>query len=89
MNQDQAKQLADEALNILASALELGESETLRAYLTAMGRFHQYSWGNALLIASQRPTATHVAGFHTWRKFGRHVRKGEKGIMILAPVVVR
>ena len=58
-------------------------------YLAVMGRFHQYSWGNALLIASQRPAATRVAGFQTWRKLGRHVRKGEKGIMILAPVVVK
>lgn len=84
MNQDQAKQLADEALNKLAAALEQGQSETLRAYLAVMSRFHQYSWGNALLIASQRPTATRVAGFHTWRKLGRHVRKGEKGTVLLA-----
>ena len=89
MNQDQAKQLADEALNKLAAALEQGHSETLRMYLAVMGRFHQYSLGNALLIASQRPAATRVAGFQTWRKLGRHVRKGEKGIMILAPVVVK
>lgn len=89
MNQDQAKELADQALNKLASAIEQGHSETLRTYLAVMGRFHRYSWGNALLIASQRPTATHVAGFQTWRKLGRHVRKGEKGIMILAPVVVK
>lgn len=54
-----------------------------------MGRFYRYSWGNALLIATQRPDATRVAGFHTWRKLGRSVRKGEKGIMILAPVVVK
>ena len=89
MTHENAKMLADEALSKLAIALEHGHSETLRAYLTLMGKFHQYSWGNALLIASQRPTATRVAGFHTWRKLGRHVKKGEKGIMILAPVVVK
>jgi antirestriction protein ArdC len=89
MTHENAKKLADEALEKLAAALEQGHSEALRAYLAVMGRFHQYSWGNSLLIASQRPTATRVAGFHTWRRLVRHVKKGEKGIMILAPVVVK
>ena len=40
-----------------------------------------------MLIASQKATATHVAGFHTWHKLGRFVKKGEKGILILAPIV--
>jgi hypothetical protein len=51
-----------------------------------MGRFRRYSWNNVLLIASQRPNASHVAGFHAWHDLGRNVKKGEKGIMILAPV---
>src|SRR5436305_11964776 len=89
MKHEQAKSLADEALNKLAAAIEQGHSEALRAYLAVMGRFYRYSWGNALLIATQRPDATRVAGFHTWRRLGRAVRKGEKGIMILAPVVVK
>jgi len=42
-----------------------------------------------MLIASQKPTASHVAGFHAWHKLGRFVKKGEKGIMILAPIVRR
>jgi antirestriction protein ArdC len=54
-----------------------------------MGRFHRYSWGNTLLIATQRPDATHVAGFHAWHQLGRSVKKGEKGIMILAPMMVK
>ena len=45
--------------------------------------------GNVMLIASQKPTATHVAGFNAWHKQGRFVKKGEKGILILAPVVRR
>jgi antirestriction protein ArdC len=69
--------------------MEEGRSEALKNYLRAMSRFHRYSWGNCLLIFSQRPHATHVAGFHTWLKLGRHVRKGEKGIVILAPMVGR
>lgn len=87
MNTEQAKQLADNALNLLAEALERGQSDTLKRYLATMGRFHNYSFGNCMLIAVQRPDATHVAGFHAWLKFQRHVRKGEKGIVILAPMV--
>ena len=54
-----------------------------------MSRFRRYSWGNVLLIASQRPTATHVSGYHMWNQLGRSVKKGEKGIMIFAPMVVK
>jgi len=52
-----------------------------------MARFHRYSLHNVCLIVAQRPTETRVAGFHTWRTLGRFVRKGEKGIAILAPIV--
>ena len=54
-----------------------------------MARFHKYSFHNICLITAQCPTATRVAGFHTWRTMGRFVRKGEKGIAILAPIVGR
>ena len=54
-----------------------------------MAQFHNYSWNNQLLIAMQCPTATRVAGFHTWRKMNRFVRKGEKGITILAPCIYK
>jgi len=87
MNTDQAKQLADNALTMLIEALGKGQSDTLKRYLAAMGRFRNYSFGNCMLIAAQKPDATHVAGFHSWLKFQRHVRKGEKGIVILAPMV--
>jgi antirestriction protein ArdC len=70
-------------------ALERGESEALKNYLRVMSRFHRYSWGNILLIHIQRPDATRVAGFHAWHRLQRHVRKGEKGIVILAPMVGR
>src|SRR5262249_40508481 len=69
--------------------LDEGHSAQLTALLKTMARFHQYSWHNVWLIAAQRPTATRVAGFHAWRWLGRHVRKGEKGITILAPVLGR
>src|SRR6266849_204046 len=89
MADDKAGKMAEEALNRLSAALEAGSSETLNQYLAAMGRFHRYSWGNVLLITSQRPDATQVAGFHTWHDLGRWVKKGEKGIMIFAPVLVK
>ena len=89
MKAEQAKKLADKALNDLAAALEQGKSDTLAAYLAMMGRFHSYSFGNVLLVMTQKPDATHVAGYRTWRKLGRYVRKGEHGILIIAPMVVR
>ncbi len=89
MNTDQAKTLSENALTRLMDALEHGQSEVLKVYLAVMSRFHKYSWGNILLIYTQRPDATHVAGFHSWLKLQRHVRKGEKGIVILAPMVGR
>jgi antirestriction protein ArdC len=75
------------AADKLLDALRQGRSEAMADYLRVMGRFHRYSFNNVLLIAQQRPTASHVCGFKTWLSFGRHVRKGEKGIQILAPIV--
>ncbi len=89
MADDRVRKLAEEALNRLSADLEAGKSESLRNYLASMSRFHRYSWGNVLLIASQRPNATQVAGFHTWHDLERWVKKGEKGIMIFAPVLVK
>jgi antirestriction protein ArdC len=87
MKIEQAKQIANKAIEELSQALERGQSQTLKNYLAAIGRFHCYSLRNVMLIASQKPTATHVAGFHAWRTLGRFVKKGEQGIMILAPIV--
>lgn len=89
MNTEQAKQLSESAFDRLMTALEQGQSAMLKQYLAVMSRFRRYSWGNILLIYSQRPEATHVGGFHFWLTLGRHVRKGEKGIVILAPMVGR
>jgi hypothetical protein len=82
-----AQVLIKHAVDYLIEQLEGGKSETLSAYLNAMARFHSYSFGNILQIARQRPTATRVAGIRTWNELGRFVRKGEKGIQILAPMV--
>ena len=69
--------------------MDAGNSEQLTAFLECLARFHRYSYGNILLISLQRSGATRVAGFQAWKKLGRHVRKGESGIKILAPVVHR
>jgi antirestriction protein ArdC len=61
-------------------------SEGWQQWLKTRSRFHRYSLRNTLLIAFQCPHATHVAGFRKWLELGRCVRKGEKGIRILAPV---
>lgn len=87
MKVEQAKQIASNAIEQLRQALEAGHSERLNEYLAAMARFRRYSCGNVMLIASQKPNATHVAGFHAWHKLGRFVKKGEKGILILAPII--
>ncbi len=76
-----------QAVDFLIQQLEAGKSETLTAYLGAMARFHNYSFGNIVAIARQRPTATRVAGFGTWKEMGRFVKRGEKGIQILAPMI--
>jgi antirestriction protein ArdC len=89
--QPQQRQTAKEiiAANVksLIEQLEAGHSDALTAYLDAMSRFHSYSFGNVLEIARQRPIATRVAGMYAWNQLGRRVKKGEKGIRILAPII--
>ena len=60
-------------------------SEKYGEYLKTMTKFHRYSFNNTLLIAMQRPEATLVTGYRNWQSMGRQVKKGEKGITILAP----
>lgn len=78
-------------MNEITKMLEEGvhkvfESDNYKNYLNTMSKFHNYSMNNTLLIARQNPDATLVAGFKSWEKnFGRHVKKDEKGIKILAP----
>jgi len=85
--QQTAKEAIAANVQALIEQLEQGHSEGLTAYLTAMGRFHNYSFGNILEIARQKPNATRVAGLHAWNQLSRKVKKGERGIRILAPVI--
>lgn len=74
----------------LVNAVEsLTTGDEWRKMLDVARRFHTYSPNNIWLIFAQRPDATRVAGFHTWRKLGRSVQAGEHGIAILAPCVYR
>ncbi len=88
-NADDIKAKTDTALEALMADLQQGRSESLKRYLGVMGKFHNYSFGNQMLIALQKPDATHVAGFRAWNRFNRYVRKGQHGILILAPLVGR
>jgi N-terminal domain of anti-restriction factor ArdC len=89
MNADDLKKITTESLKQLAQLLEQEHSDRLTSLLKTMARFHRYSLNNICLIVAQRPAATRVAGYHTWRSLGRFVRKGEKGIAILAPILRR
>ncbi len=81
------KQKVKEITDKLEEGLkELFESEKYKNYLSTMSKFHNYSFNNTLLIALQRLDASLVAGYQAWQKnFNRHVKRGEKGIRILAP----
>jgi len=63
------------------------QSANFRLFLATMAKFHDYSYGNLILIMMQNPDATKVAGYNTWKDLGRQVMKGEKGIAIMAPIM--
>jgi len=65
-------------------------SEEMVRYLEFCAKFgYQYSASNVFLILLARPDASHVAGFNAWKQMGRFVKRGEKGIAILAPMLYR
>jgi len=64
---------------------QLRSSEGWRRWLRTRRHFHAYSFGNQLLIAMARPTATRVAGFRAWLKLGYAVQRGERAIKVWAP----
>ena len=69
-----------------AGITNLFQSDQYAAYLRAISKLHQYSYGNILLIKLQCPHFSMVAGYGDWkRKYGRYVKAGETGITILAP----
>jgi hypothetical protein len=86
VNSECIKKVTNQAIEHLVEALNAGHSEALTRYLAAMAKFRAYSFLNVLLILKQSPNAGRVAGYRTWQSFGRQVKQGEKGIMILAPM---
>ena len=84
-----------EALDDVSKQVEEGirkafTNDNYRDFLKVVSRFHTYSFNNTVLIAAQKPDATMCTGFNAWKfKYGRHVKKGEKGIRIITPVKVK
>lgn len=80
------KKLTDQIEAGIKALFQSGDLEKYQAYLRTMSHFHHYSVNNQMLIFSQCPHATLVAGYQKWQnQFSRHVLRGEKGISILAP----
>ena len=88
-NKEDVLKCVDSALGNLEQALSQGHSDGLKNYLKFLSAFHSYSFRNMMLIFMQNPDASLVAGYKAWQKLGRQVRKGEKGLRILAPIVRR
>lgn len=80
---DKIKEITDK---LEAGIKDLFSSERYMEYLQTMSKFHNYSFNNTLLIMFQKPDASAIAGYNAWKdKFHRQVKKGEKGIKIIAP----
>jgi len=85
---EEGERKIDAVLRELKNGVDtIQQSGNFREFLTTMSKFHKYSIGNQILITLQNPDATKVAGFGTWKDLGRWVKKGEKGIAVLAPVM--
>ena len=84
------KQLKEISERLEQGVKEIFTSERYTEYLNTMSKFPNYSFNNTLLITMQKPEATLVAGYQAWqKKFNRHVKRGEKGIQIIAPAPIR
>lgn len=88
---ESAQERAQAALDRLGEGVRaVYDSERWESWLRSLSRFYDYSLGNTILIAMQMPTATHVASFRSWKRdFNRYVKKGERGIEILVPMLVK
>lgn len=71
----------------LAKELNEGYSDNVLKYMEFFSKFHKYSRNNVILIRAQRPHASKVASFKAWKKVGRNIKKGEKGIAIFVPMI--
>ena len=83
-NQDKIKTALERIDQGLAT---INTNEDWIRFLTFQSQFYNYSFGNAMLIYTQRPDATFVKGCKAWNQLGRYVKKGSKGIGILCPLI--
>lgn len=74
---------------LLNGVTEVFQGDRFKQYLQTMSKFHSYSFRNSLLIHLQMPEAKRVAGFESWKKFNRYVKRGQKGIAIFAPYLIK
>jgi hypothetical protein len=81
-NEEKLKELTDKLTDGVKA---VRNSDEFKKLMETMAKFPHYSVNNCILIAMQRPDATLCQGFDGWKRMGRHVRKGEKGIRIIAP----
>ena len=93
MQNEKAQGLKDGLVKLIEALAtdtdEARQSALFTSYLRAVGMFHNYSWHNCALIWSQKPEASRVAGFRTWKKLGWYVIAGSKGIAIFAPMTFK
>lgn len=82
------KDIINQIKKLAKETNQMKKSQFFKSYLTTMSKFWNYSYYNQLLIQQQCPKAKKVAGYQTWKKLKRKVKKGEKAINILAPIIV-
>lgn len=83
------EKMLKENLNLLIANLKQGHTASFEEYLKFCSHFHKYSFNNRFLIKIQKPFATKVASYQSWKKLGRYVKEGEKGIKILVPITYK
>ena len=81
-NQEKIKAALERIEDCLAT---INTNEDWLQYLCFQSKFYNYSFGNTILIYSQNPEASYVKGYKSWNQLGRYVKKGAKGLAILAP----
>lgn len=86
-SQDLSSKITDHIQELAEATDAARVSETMIKYLDFCGKFHNYSPNNIWLILMSKPDATKVAGYHRWRELGRYVKRGERGLPILAPII--
>ena len=86
----QTEQIKEITAKLEQGVRDLFESEKYAEYLRTMSRFRKYSTRNTVLIHMQYPEARRVGGYQFWKQnFNRHVKKGEHGIKIFAPIATK